>query len=154
MCGCAWPWTAAKAAVTVLDLPNRQGGPLIQNALTAATKVVYAAKLDEDGLDGVDGAAVSVRRYRQHRAQIGAPVALVEGGIVVGAVRDTVMTLDSRRALDELDKSYGDLVLRPLVPERVVVREARAGGQYFGFFDRGAIVHDAYMTLTGKVLEA
>jgi len=142
------------ADVTVLDLPNRQGGPIVQNALTAATKVVYAAKLDEDGLDGVDGAALSVRRYRQHRAQIGAPVDLTEAGIIVGAVRDTVMTLDSRRALDELDKSYPDLLLRPLVPERVIVREARAAGQYYGFYDRGAIVHDAYTTLTRKVLDA
>lgn len=146
--------TDTAAAVTILDLPNRQGGPLIQNALTAATKIVYAAKLDEDGLDGVDGAAISVRRYRQHRAQIGAAVDLTESGVIVGAVRDTVMTLDSRRALDELDKSYGELVLRPLVPERVIVREARAAGRYFGVFDKGAVVHDAYLALTRKVLDA
>lgn len=142
------------AEVTILDLPNRQGGPLIQNALTAATKVVYAAKLDEDGLDGVDGAVVSVRRYRQHRTHLGAPVDLAEAGIVVGAVRDTVMTLDSRRALDELDTSYGPLLLRPLVPERVIVREARAAGRYYGFYEKGAVVHDAYLALTRKVLAA
>lgn len=146
--------TDTEASITILDLPNRQGGPLIQNALTAATKVVYAAKLDEDGLDGVDGAVTSVRRYKQHRTQLGAPVDLVEAGIIVGAVRETVMTLDSRRALDELDKGYGKLVLRPVVPERVIVREARAAGRYYGFFDRGAVVHDAYMILTRKVLDA
>jgi chromosome partitioning protein len=142
------------ATVTILDLPNRQGGPLIQNALTAATKVVYAAKLDEDGLDGVDGAVMSVRRYRQHRQQLGAPVDLQEAGIIVGSVRDTIMTRDARRALAELEKSYGDLLLRPLVPERVVVREARAAGAYFGFFPAGAIVHSAYMALTRTVLGA
>jgi len=142
------------ADVTVLDMPNRQGGPIVQNALTAATKVVYAAKLDEDGLDGVDGAALSVRRYRQHRLQLGAPADLTEAGIVVGAVRDTVMPLDSRRALAELDATYSDLLLRPLVPERVIVREARAAGQYFGFYDRGTVVHDAYSALTRKVLDA
>ena len=142
------------AAVTILDLPNRQGGPLIQNALTAATKVVYAAKLDEDGLDGVDGAAMSVRRYRQHRVQLGAPVSLIEAGIIVGSVRETVMTMDARRALSELTKSYGELVLDPLVPERVIVREARAAGRYYGFFDKGSVVHDAYLTLTRKVLDA
>ena len=141
------------ADVTVIDLPNRQGGPLIQNALTAATKVVYAVKLDEDGLDGVDGAATSVRRYRQHRAQLGAPTDLTEAGIIVGSVRETVMSRDSRRALAELDKSYADQVLRPLVPERVIVREARAAGRYYGFYDAGAIVHSAYMTITGKVLD-
>jgi chromosome partitioning protein len=82
------------ATVTILDLPNRQGGPLIQNALTAATKIIYAAKLDEDGVDGVDGAATSVRRYLQHRSQLGAPVELRETGVVVGAVREMVMTRD------------------------------------------------------------
>jgi len=141
------------AAVTIIDLPNRQGGPLIQNALTAATKVVYAAKLDEDGLDGVDGAAISVRRYRQHRSQIGAPTDLADAGVIVGAVRETIMSRDARRALNELDKSYGDLVLRPLVPERVIVREARAAGRYYGFFGAGAVVHDAYMTIARKVLD-
>lgn len=144
----------SKADVTVLDLPNRQGGPLIQNALTAATKIVYAAKLDEDGLDGVDGAARSVRRYRQHRAQIGAPVDLIEAGIIVGAVRDTVMPLDSRRALKELESAYGTLLLAPIVPERVIVREARAAGTYFGFYPKGQIVHSAYMELTRKVIAA
>jgi chromosome partitioning protein len=138
------------ADVTILDLPNRQGGPLIQNALTAATKVVYAAKLDEDGLDGVDGAVTSVRRFRQHRAQLGAPVTITEAGIIVGAVRDTVMSRDARRSLDALDDGYGALLLRPLVPERVIVREARAAGDYYGFYDAGAVV----LALTRKVLDA
>lgn len=143
----------SKADVTVLDLPNRQGGPLIQNALTAATTVIYAGKLDEDGLDGVDGAVTSVRRYRRHREQLGASVDLTEAGIVVGAVRDTVMSLDSRRALEELTRAYGDLVLRPLIPERVIVREARAAGGYFGFYDRGAVVHDAYLEIARRVVQ-
>lgn len=141
------------ATVTVLDLPNRQGGPLVQNALTAATTVLYAAKLDEDGLDGVDGAVRSVRRYARHREQIGAPVHLREAGIVVGAVRDTIMTLDSKRALRELRSAYGDLVLDPMVPDRVIVREARAAGRYYGFYERGAIVHNAYASLATKVLD-
>ena len=141
------------ASVTVLDLPNRQGGPIIQNALTAATTVLYAAKLDEDGLDGVDGAVRSVRRYIRHRQQIGAPVALREAGIAVGAVRDTIMTLDSRRALRELCAAYGDMVLKPLIPERVVVKEARAAGRYYGHYDRGAVVHDAYAALAREVLD-
>jgi cellulose biosynthesis protein BcsQ len=146
--------TGSTADITVLDLPNRQGGPLILNALTAATTVVYAAKLDEDGLDGVDGAATTVRRFLHHRAQLGAPAQLTETGIAVGGVRDTVMTHDSRRALAELDKNYGELVLRPLIPERVIVREARAAGEYFGFggYPKGVVVHDAYMELTRKVL--
>jgi len=143
-----------KADVVVLDCPNRQGGPIIQNALTAADKVVYAAKLDEDGLDGVDGAATSVRRFRAHREQLGAAVELEEVGIVVGSVRDVVMSRDARRALAELEVAYPGRVLEPLVPERVIVREARAAGQYFGFYPAGKPVHDAYIALTRKVLAA
>ena len=140
------------ADVVVLDLPNRQGGPIIQNALTAATDVLYAAKLDEDGLDGLDGAAAAVRRFRDHRRLLGAPTQLREAGIVVGAVRDTIMTLDSKRALTEIATRYPRLLLRPLVPERVIVREARAAGDYHGFYARGALVHDTYTELLRKVL--
>ncbi len=142
------------ADLVILDCPNRQGGPLIQNALTAADKVVYAAKLDEDGLDGVDGAVTSVRRFRAHRAQLGAAVDLKEVGIIVGSVRDVVMSRDSRRALGELEAAYPGQVLEPLVPERVIVREARAAGQYFGFYPAGKPVHDAYLAVTRKVLAA
>ena len=128
------------ADVVVLDLPNRQGGPIIQNALTAATDILYAAKLDEDGLDGLDGAANAVRRFRDHRRRLGAPAVLREAGIVVGAVRDTIMTLDSKRALTAIEARYPHPLLRPLVPERVIVREARAAGDYHGFYDRGRLV--------------
>ena len=141
-----------KADLVILDCPNRQGGPIIQNALTAADKVVYAAKLDEDGLDGVDGAVTSVRRFRAHRAQLGAQVDLKEAGIVVGCVRDVVMSRDSRRALAELEDAYPGKVFEPLIPERVIVREARAAGQYFGFYPLGQPVHHAYLAVTRKVL--
>lgn len=142
------------ADVVVLDLPNRQGGPIIQNAFAAATDVLYAAKLDEDGLDGLDGAAAAVSRFVDHRRLLGAPSRLKEAGIVVGAVRDTIMTLDSKRALAEMETRYPHLLLRPLVPERVIVREARAAGDYHGFYDRGRLVHDTYVTLLQKVMSA
>lgn len=142
------------AEVVVIDMPNRQGGPLVQNALTAATKVVYAAKLDEDGLDGVEGAMTSVRRFRRHREQLGAPLDLRDAGIIVGAVRDVVMSVDSKRSLAEIRDAYPGLLLEPLVPERVVVREARAAGEYFSGYTRGEIVHEAYLALTRKVLDA
>lgn len=64
--------TGLAADVVVLDLPNRQGRPLVQNGgLTCATTVVYPAKLDEDGLDG---AALSVRVWREDLARRGTPI--------------------------------------------------------------------------------
>ncbi|MEV0344030.1 ParA family protein [Nocardia sp. NPDC050713] len=140
-----------EADKVVLDLPNRQGGVIIQNALEASDKVVYAGKLDEDGLDGVEGARTSVVRFKKHRAALGASDRLREAGVVIGAWRDTVPTRDARRAEEEFAAAYGDLVLDPMVPERVIVREARSAGEYYGFYDKGRIVHQAYDTLAGKV---
>lgn len=140
-----------RADKVVLDLPNRQGGVIIQNALEAADKVVYAGKLDEDGLDGVEGARTSVVRFKKHRATLGAVDRLTEAGIVIGAWRDTVPTRDARRAEDEFIAAYGGLVLEPKVPERVIVREARSAGDYYGFYEKGRVVHEAYDTLAGKV---
>lgn len=140
-----------RAHKVVLDLPNRQGGVIIQNALEAADKVVYAGKLDEDGLDGVEGARTSVLRFKRHRATLGAVDRLHEAGIIIGAWRDTVPTRDARRAEEEFAAAYGDLVLDPKVPERVIVREARSAGDYYGFYGKGQIVHEAYDVLAGKV---
>jgi len=135
----------------VLDCPNRQGGVIIQNAFEAADKVVYAARLDEDGLDGVEGARTSVMRFKKHRTALGAVDRLTEAGILLGAWRDTVPTRDARRAEDEFVDAYGDLVLNPKVPERVIVREARSAGDYYGHYDKGRIVHEAYDALARKV---
>lgn len=135
----------------VIDCPNRQGGPLIQNALNAADLVVYAGKLDEDGLDGVDGARMSVQRFRDAKALLGAPDTLREVGIVVGAVRDTVMSRDSRRVQEIFAAEYGGLLLWPMIPERVVVREARAAGDFYGWYPAGESVYAAYQEIAEKV---
>lgn len=140
------------ADVVVLDLPNRQGGPLTQNALHAAHRVVYPATLTEDGLDGVDGAALTVRRWT-HEHPASDTAQLVETGAIASAVRPGVMSLDARRALAELTaREDGLRLLRPLVPDRVIVREARAAGAYFGFYPRGHAVQHAYTALTEEVL--
>ena len=135
----------------VIDAPNRQGGPLIQNALNAADLIIYAGKLDEDGLDGVDGARLSVQRFREAKAMVGAPDALREVGIVVGAVRDTVMSRDSRRVQQIFESEYGGLLLWPMIPERVVVREARAAGDFYGWYPAGESVYAAYQEIAEKV---
>lgn len=142
------------ADIVILDCPNRQGGPIIQNALTAADKVVYATKADEDGLDGIDGARLSVQKFKDYRRKNGAPATLQESGIVVGMVREVVtrFPLDTRRAIEVMQESYGSLVLDPVIPDRIIVKEARSAGQYFGFYSKGKPVHDAYMAVTEKVI--
>ncbi|MEV0766542.1 ParA family protein [Nocardia sp. NPDC050435] len=140
-----------KARRVVIDCPNRQGGPLIQNAMTASTKVLYAGKFDEDGLDGVEGAYKSVRRFKKHREMLGATDRLTEAGIVIGAWGDTVPTRDAKRAEQEFINAYGNLLLEPYVPHRVIVKESRAAGQYYGFYSKGQPVHQAYGALARKV---
>lgn len=143
------------ADVVVLDLPNRQGGPLVQNALHAAATVVYPATLTEDGLDGVDGAALSVRRWNADRDDDRSRPVLAEAGMIASAVRAGVMSLDARRAVAAVTaRSDGLRLLTPLVPDRVIVREARSAGRYYGFYTRGESVHQAYAALTEKVLSS
>lgn len=52
--------TDLQADLVVIDCPNRQGGPLTQNAFTASDGVIYAARPTSDGCDGVHGARQSV----------------------------------------------------------------------------------------------
>ncbi|MEV0589722.1 ParA family protein [Nonomuraea sp. NPDC050310] len=141
------------ADLVVLDCPNRQGGLITQNALTAADTVVYAAKPNEDGLDGVDGAVLTVRRFKAHRQALGARVELQEAGIIVGAaVRGSVWTRDALRAIAELRQAHPGLVLEPFVPDRVTVLESRSAGTFYGDYEGGKGTFEAYRQLARKVL--
>lgn len=141
------------ADLVILDCPNRQGGLITQNALTAATDIVYASKPNEDGLDGVDGAVLTVRRFKAHRQALGQQARLNEAGIVVGAaVKGAVWTRDARRAIEELKAGYPDMVLEPYVPDLVTVLESRAAGRFYGDFDGGAPTFAAYQELAKQVI--
>ncbi|MEU7095921.1 ParA family protein [Kitasatospora aureofaciens] len=132
-------------AHTFFDAPNRQGGLIIQNILTAARKVVYAAKPNEDGLDGVDGAKETVAKFRAHRASLGMPDHLREVGIILGAAwRGAVWTRDALRAVEEFENTSPGMLLRPFVPERVIVLESRAAGVWYGQYESGKPVYEAY----------
>ncbi|SHQ67201.1 ATPase involved in chromosome partitioning [Mycobacteroides abscessus subsp. abscessus] len=130
------------AEVTVIDCPNRQGGLLIQNALAAAEHVIYAATANQDGIDGVEGARESVARFQASRIRIGAATKLQELGIIVGGVKDTIMTKVASHALKTLAAT--DLVLDPIIPNRTVVDQARMTGQWYGNYDKGEPVAAAY----------
>ena len=112
--------TGLSADVVVIDCPNRQGGPLTLSALNAADTVVYAATATSDGIDGVRR---TVAQFRRHRQQLGAPDTLTEAGIVVGGVKETIMSRAAVASLEEL-RATG-LFLEPLIPDRAIVQEVR-----------------------------
>ncbi|PLC10911.1 hypothetical protein AUQ48_16530 [Kocuria flava] len=109
----------------VIDCPNRQGGPLTLSALNAPDAVVYVTTTS-DGIDGVDGARRTVAQFRRHRQQLGAPDTLTEAGIVVGGVKETIMSRAAVASLEEL-RATG-LFLESLIPDRAIVQEVRISG--------------------------
>ena len=142
--------TGLSADVVVIDCPNRQGGPLTLSALNAADTVVYAATATSDGIDGVDGARRTVAQFRRHRQQLGAPDTLTEAGIVVGGVKETIMSRAAVASLEEI-RATG-LFLEPLIPDRAIVQEVRISGEWYGQYRKGARVLDAYTAIAKKVL--
>lgn len=136
--------------VVIIDCPNRQGGLLTQNALAASSLVVYAATANQDGLDGVEGARESVQKFRASRERIGATLNLQEAGIVVGAVKETVMTKVSTKALELLQET--GLQLSPIIPNRTIVDQSRMTGEWYGKFDKGAPVLSAYQQIFSSII--
>lgn len=139
--------------VVVLDCPNRQGGPLIQNAMMAADAAVICAQPSEDGLDGIEGAIESIEAFQAVRGRRAvSPLAIA--GIIVGGVRTVVVPRDERRALKFLREEYPEYLLNPVIPQRVIVREARSAKQWFGAFRDGASVVSAYRELAKQIIPA
>lgn len=139
------------ADVVVIDCPNRQGGALTLNALHAADGIVYAAKPDEDGREGIEGARTSVTRHQANLRALGAARIPTEVGIVVGAVTDTVAPRIERHTLARFQEDFPDLLLTPFVPHRTVVREARATGDWYGTYTAGEPVAAAYRDLADQI---
>lgn len=137
-------------SLIIIDCPNRQGGMLTQNALGAADGVIYAASASQDGVDGVVGARDSVARFIRSRQRIGAPVPLTETGIVVGNVADTIMTRVAKAALEDLTET--GLMLRPTIPRRTIVDQARMTGTWYGDYEKGQPVADAYDKILDQIL--
>lgn len=137
------------ADLVIIDCPNRQGGPLTQAALNASDQVIYAARPDTEGLEGFEGAQNTVRKFNQARAAIGAPVTLREAGIVVSGI-ETIPTRITTATVQDFEAT--GLLLYPLIPSRVIVKEARRTGEWYGNYDKGAPVVEAYAQLLKKVL--
>lgn len=141
-----------QADVVIIDCPNRQGGVLTQNALYAAQGVVYAAKPDTDGREGVEGAMQSVRRHQRNLAALGVPNVVREAGIVLGATTTTVQPRIERHTIDTLSEQHSDLLLRPFVPSRTIVRESRETSSWYGNYDAGAPVVTAYEDIAAQII--
>ena len=139
-----------EADLVVLDCPNRQGGPLTLAALNAADTVVYAATATTDGVDGVAGARRSVQHFKRSRELIGAPVNLVEAGIIVGAVHETIMSRIAAASIDQLRDT--GMLLTPLVPHRTIVQEMRLTQEWYGSYRKGLPVVEAYKELARKII--
>lgn len=140
---------AVQADLIVLDMPNRQGGPITRNGLNAADKVIYAANPTPDGVEGVDGARTTVEKFRAGRREIGAPEGVVEGGIVIGAYPEVVPSRVHKMGVAALEET--GLLLRPIVPHRAIVQESRATGTWYGSYEKGRPVMSAYQEILGQV---
>lgn len=136
--------------LVVIDCPNRQGGPLTQSALNASDTVVYAARPTIDGIDGYEGAKLTVEKYRQSRERMGLPDHITEAGIIVGGYKDTVTPRAVAGSVDDLRET--GMLLTPLVPERTIIQEARLAGVWYGQFSKGTPVLNAYKELARIVI--
>lgn len=137
--------------LVIIDCPNRQGGILTQNALAASDYVVYAARANQDGIDGVDGGRQSVARFIASREKIKAPVPLQELGIVVGDVTDTIMPKVAKVALSDLGEL--DIPILGIAPRRTVVDQVRMTGDWYGNFDKGEVVAQAYSDIFDTITQ-
>jgi chromosome partitioning protein len=141
----------APEQLVIIDCPNRQGGMLTQNALGAADGVTYAATASQDGVDGVEGARDSVARFIKSRQRIGATTTLTETGIIVGGVADTILTKVAKASLTDL-KDTG-LMLEPVIPRRTIVDQARMTNTWYGNYDKGTPVVEAYDLIVDQILD-
>ncbi|MFF2277944.1 ParA family protein [Agromyces sp. NPDC058126] len=138
------------ADLVVIDCPNRQGGPLTLSALTAADKIVYAAKASGDGVDGVAGARVSVAQFKRNRERIGAPAQLEESGIIVTRDRQGFLSIPEVEAINRLREEGPQL--GDLVQQLAIVAEVRMAGAWYGDYRKGASILSAYKKITGEIL--
>lgn len=139
-----WSW---QPDLIVIDMPNRPGGPLVRAGLGLAQRVVYVATADEDGADGVRDAVSTVRAFRRTPWNPG----IQDAGIVI-CRWSPVPSRDARRVVAELGDDQ-DLppVLQPAIPDRVIVREARAACEWWGTYPAGQVVTDAYRDIYNHV---
>ncbi|WP_369021751.1 ParA family protein [Paenarthrobacter ureafaciens] len=138
--------------LVIIDCPNRQGGPLIKGALTAADSIIYASKLSGDGVDGVIGARQTVTQFKKNLARIGAPSSPDELGIIAAAITDNLVAQPVVERVAAEDLGETGLLLTPMVPKRTIVEQVRLTGEWYGDYPSGQKVLDAYIQLSERVI--
>jgi len=139
-----------EADLVVIDCPNRQGGPLTLSALNASDTVVYAAKANGDGVDGVKGAKYTVEQFKKNRERLGAPSHLREAGIVVTRDRGGFLSNPEVEAIEQL-REQGNLI-EPVVQQLAIIPEVRMAGEWYGDYRKGQEVLASYKQIVGAVL--
>ncbi|MCK9250816.1 MAG: ParA family protein [Solirubrobacteraceae bacterium] len=116
--------------LVLIDVPNRQGGSLLTNALTAAQAVLVPLTLDEDGLQS---AQLSIDNARKFAARSPWNPTLQIAGCVVTRV-EVVEPKDAKRVRRELKELANDAKVPILgeIPKRVAVPESRASEDWWG----------------------
>lgn len=138
------------ADLVVIDCANRQGGPLTLSALHASNAVLYAATASDSGVDGVQGAQRTVRRYTAARERMSAPVDLAEVGAAVTRAGTGFMSYAETDAIDAIRDLT--VLLDPIVPHLSIVPEVRLAGEWFGKYRKGQPVAAAYTDIMRKVI--
>jgi chromosome partitioning protein len=120
------------ADLLIVDTPPRPGGVLLLSGLALpAASVLYASTLDQDGLEGIAQGWRTVEAAKRFTNPD-----LTTLGIAIS--RADYRMVDARRCREELWSIYGaDMLLMPMIPERVIVREARAACDWVGNYPAG-----------------
>jgi chromosome partitioning protein len=132
--------------VALVDCPPSLG-VLTVNALTAADRHLIVSDASRFALDGTLGLAETADVVRTYFNP-----SLVLAGVVLNLVDGT---LECRRRTEQLTEHWGDQLLSPRLPRRVVVEEAVAGARSLWSFgsDRGADEVCAPITELATTLE-
>lgn len=135
--------------LTIVDTPPRPGGHLVRIALALPrARVVWAATPDQDGLDGIANSWATLEHIRATSNRTAAAL-----GIAV--TRYDARTTDARRSALDMARIYDGLVLAPSLPERVIVRDARAADEWAGRYS--ADIRDAadqlWVQLRGRLAD-
>ena len=123
--------------VLIVDTPARTSGVLLLSALALPdAHVIYACTPDQDGMEGI---AQGWRTVEAAQKYTNASLSMLG----IGLTRYDHRTVEARRVKAELEEIYDGLLLDPPLPERVIVREARAACDWVGNYEAGTVVADA-----------
>ena len=134
--------------VVILDVPNRQGGALVSNALTAADAVVVPLTLDEDGLDALDRTRENVIRFRRSPWNPDVRIAGIAATLVPKGIASKEVKRVWAALADETEPVLGS------IPDLVIVKEARAARDWWGNYatKKAQRVSSAYGDIASALL--